>query len=384
MLIIKSFINFSFFVSVEIPSDYVSLKTRLRAAKIMLKMNDDGFDAIDRVMRKCLESLDPLHFVLKVCGRLEYIYGQPRVIDYEYVRNCLRHQSEISLQLVCMPIRNSPKWPINWMKPSLYSDKYINEEVLLPESYQNISFFPGYGDSIDAKFSPYTFINSKFKVKIIEIGNVQNLPRFNPNFSELFVKTALFYGANEIPKTTRETYPTINFETPSFLQLLNFDISISILPRETRICFMVYGVNIDKSQVLLGYVIQNLVDEYGLFITGLKILKLWPVIGKVQKAGGKDDIYSYVPQAPTWEDLTAGVSGPTISVKFDDYAFKVVAPLIPEIMNRDYEIPNLTISKNTANSIENILKYDPLRELSEEEKLVFIILYNNYILDFMD
>ena len=55
-------------------------------------VNDSGTMALEQVMKKCMDSYLVDQFVFKFLGRGEYIYGDPKVIDYDHVRYSLRHQ----------------------------------------------------------------------------------------------------------------------------------------------------------------------------------------------------------------------------------------------------------------------------------------------------
>lgn len=141
---------------------------------------------------------------------------------------------------------------------------------------------------------------------------------------------------------------------------------------------MVYGVNPDGTQVLLGYVSQNIVDERGCLISGLKCLKLWPVSGKVEKngkfdKGSKDDILAYLPQTPVWDNVASDTEGSGIAVQFDEFELPVVAPLIPPViqineMQVGGKIAANLIAKPTMQRLDAVAKSDPLKELSDEDK----------------
>jgi hypothetical protein len=71
---------------------------------IMLNALDSASDTADgvisRVLKKCLDNNDPPStHVLKVTGKEQFIYGDVKLLDFHYFRQCVRTDAPIALQI---------------------------------------------------------------------------------------------------------------------------------------------------------------------------------------------------------------------------------------------------------------------------------------------
>lgn len=143
---------------------------------------------------------------------------------------------------------------------------------------------------------------------------------------------------------------------------------------------------------MLGYVSQNLVDECGCLITGSKCLKLWSVDGKVAVdpnkkgkylSGSKDDIFAFLPQAPSWENNSYSACA-SLAIHFDDFELPVVAPIFPPPVHINekhvgFKLNHTMLSKSTLQKLDSVAKSDPLKEFSDEERDLMWIYRHMYV-----
>jgi hypothetical protein len=100
---------------------------------------------------------------------------------------------------------------------------------------------------------------------------------------------------NKIESSIGQTSKVDLAHSPRFMQWLGgagHDVLLSALPRETKIAFLLYGRPKDAAKAtadklplntLLGWVVQPLLNERGVLLSGAKTLRLWGVA-----AGEKD------------------------------------------------------------------------------------------------
>ncbi|XP_070562260.1 phosphatidylinositol 4-phosphate 3-kinase C2 domain-containing subunit beta-like isoform X3 [Ptychodera flava] len=119
----------------------------------------------------------------------------------------------------------------------------------------------------------------------IRIASVHRLPlQWKSKFDHFTLSCGIFYGGKSLyrtltTKTARVT--TSFFDKISFDQVFTFGVPVSKLPRETRLCFTLYGtsVNSDNKQPArkaLGWVAVALFNFKSVMLSGSQLLGLWP------------------------------------------------------------------------------------------------------------
>jgi hypothetical protein len=241
----------------------------------------------------------------------------------------------------------------------------------------------------------------------IEALNSNTLPRMNPEITSIYLRIVLFHGVQPLPYDVHvpihiagtEYSMTNHIEQPSLLMdpiILNRHIYgnntqtnggtsitenpvlISALPREARIGFVLYGrtskpktdkknatlskdwlskqnsggkmsISIennepDQSKIIpLGFVVNQLIDEYGHLITGRVTHRLWPFPADEggKKVGGKrdkDPLFLFRANNHDNHLITTGDKPIClIHVKYPSFSLPVFSPLISP-----YVKPNLT------------------------------------------
>ena len=382
------------YITVFIPDPYVNPKTFCRVCRIVLTNNDTGINALEAVLKKSREDLILTDFVLKVVGKNEYVYGDTLVSDFECVRMSIRQQNDILLELVHSPQRDIPNWPISWSSPSFYDDHYLGMDLMEMEQNEYMSLNCGMikPDEPDA-FDNWTFIPFRectwnFRVRIQECINLNKLPRWNLTFSEIYIKVMLFHGNLLLKGTVLTSKSSKIIDNPVFSQWLSLpNLMFGDLPRETRISFLIYGVSGEKAQVhsFLAHVSQKLIDERGCLIEGSQNLKVWPLAPKDDKnPNRRDDILTYIPESPFWDNLSGDETAPQLCVQFDTFHLAIVAPILPSPIAINEHIVGTRvdvsqISRPTRSNLDNIFNSDPLYSFTDEEKTLLWIHRHLYI-----
>ena len=369
-------------ILIQIPDEFVNPKILVKSVKNVSRASDRASDIIDYVLARCKEGLPMDKFVLKVLGKHEYMYGDAKVFDFEFIRYCLRHNIDANVVLTYKPLKDVPNCPVFWLAPSQY-DQHYHEMDTYEEFMDQITYLDAGTEKpedpaafFDWEFLPWMELNQTYHFKVHEIINITALPRWNANLSEIIVSTTMFHGTLEIKGTQLRTKSSKIIEDPRFNQKLSLpNLMINTLPRETRICFLVYGVNFERQPLLLGFVNQNLIDDRGCLISGTKALKLWPMIDSKEKYNRKDDLLRYLPDSPSWENSSVEPCA-TLYISYDQYALPVIAPLLPPPVQIDEMVvgavmqPNL-IAAFVREQVDALAATDPLYDFSEDEKNLF-------------
>ncbi len=118
-----------FSVLAKLPKEFQKNEA-LAATKLVLKVADTVMQAIEMTLRKCQDGLNPDNFIFKVVGKGEYVYGtKEKMMDFEYVRYCIRHSQDISFALIYVPPekRCVTPYPIEWLNPVQYANTFFSK-----------------------------------------------------------------------------------------------------------------------------------------------------------------------------------------------------------------------------------------------------------------
>jgi hypothetical protein len=193
----------------------------------------------------------------------------------------MRNGEEVKLSLVK---KSLPYPPFKNDLIDLYQSKKYNIKLITNDTYQNISS--------KQLWSTQTFIslndlqlNFRFQLLGLEYINEQHLPRIE-NINSIYLKIYLYNGI-QIIDTIKETEQyNINNEI-RIQQMYHYrDLPLSMLPRTTRLGFILMGKNISGEEEYLGYTILQLVNETCEFVMGKQILRMWS-FPKIKKGHGK-------------------------------------------------------------------------------------------------
>jgi Phosphatidylinositol 3- and 4-kinase/Phosphoinositide 3-kinase family, accessory domain (PIK domain)/PI3-kinase family, ras-binding domain/Phosphoinositide 3-kinase C2 len=307
-------------------------------------------------------------YVLKARGLNDFMDGDNKLMDFEYVRDCLRHHEPIELELVRRPEPGLPKDAKDDEGPEDYRAKVLADiPVLTLNDYANISSSVPWSDR---KVIPMHEMPLPFRIRICGVDNATQagLPRLDSSIPTLFVRVMVFHGMETIGGDSLTTTPVPACCNPRWMQWV-YDSSgrqarmvISTLPRATRLAFLLYGRLFDKEE-LLGFTVAKLVDEKGHLMSGRNSYRMWG-LGVKQKEGDLSFIYR-----STTRDNLNNRDAAVLTVQFDEYLLPVVAPVVRPLKPvRHSEPPSL--SRSDKGVLKKIVNYDLLQRLNEAEKKV--------------
>uniref|UniRef100_A0A674D4L5 Phosphatidylinositol 4,5-bisphosphate 3-kinase catalytic subunit gamma isoform n=1 Tax=Salmo trutta TaxID=8032 RepID=A0A674D4L5_SALTR len=297
-------------------------------------------------------------YVLRVCGREEYIYGNHPVRDFHWVRQCLKNGEEIHLVLESAP---NP-----------------GQDLVQREDWAQVDDCTGVAGTheqltIDEKDHERVFTISlwdchrKFRVKVLGI-DIPALPR-NPELI-VYVEASIFHGQQLLAQ--ERTSSKAFTEEVLWNTWLEFNIRIRDLPKGARLSLQ---VSCGKAQTqiskggsgshdgsktksrLLYYVNLLLVDHRSLLRQGEFILHMWKM---PEKTEDNSSVNADKLTSATNPDKASSMA---IAILLDKYCYPVALPKSREGERGQREMPN-----HLRKQFEAIVETDPLHPLSQEDK----------------
>uniref|UniRef100_A0A3P8U060 Phosphatidylinositol 4,5-bisphosphate 3-kinase catalytic subunit gamma isoform n=1 Tax=Amphiprion percula TaxID=161767 RepID=A0A3P8U060_AMPPE len=320
-----------------------------------------------RVLLGIPENKCETDFVLRVCGREEYLYGEKPLQNFNWVRQCLKNGEEIHLVLETPP------------DPEL--------DLVQKEDWAQVDDCTGVAGTheqltIDEKDHERVFTismwdcNRKFRVKVLGI-DIPSLPKV-PEFV-VFIEASIFHG-QQLLAQERTTSKSFNEEV-LWNCWLEFNIKIKDLPKGARLNLQVIcGKQPQTSNSkggktksrLLYYVNLLLIDHRSLLRQGEFILHMWKMPEKSEESSSSINADKLT--SATNPDKASSMA---IAILLDKYCYPVVLPKSRDV-GRDYgaageeaeggergqrEMPN-----HLKKQFEAIVATDPLHPLSPEDK----------------
>ncbi|KAL0962674.1 hypothetical protein UPYG_G00343840 [Umbra pygmaea] len=321
-------------------------------------------------------------YVLRVCGREEYLYGNHPVRDFHWVRQCLKNGEEIHLVLESEP---NPDQDLVQKEDWAQVDDCTgvagtHEQLTIEEKDHERVFTISLWDC-----------NRKFRVKVLGI-DIPVLPR-NPELI-VFVEASIFHGQQLLAQ--ERTSSKAFTEEVLWNTWLEFNIRIRDLPKGARLSLQVscgkaqtqptkgassyqeaggggtgggYDCNKTKSR-LLYYVNLLVVDHRSLLRQGDFILHMWKM---PEKTEDNSSINADKLTSATNPDKASSMA---IAILLDKYCYPVALPKSREgkeagAEGREAEggdrglreMPN-----HLRKQFEAIIATDPLHPLSPEDK----------------
>lgn len=317
-------------------------------------------------------------WVFKATGAAEFVYGGVKMLDFEYVRKCLKQGKQPELTLVEKDVVLEE------------TDQTANELKTIDYDF-NFSKDPNRGyDHDKIKFDVNNWenmevislwdLNRPLKVRVSGIDNIEINEAIkklgDANDLGVYVCIEITYGGKNLckPRYTRcEGFS----KDPRFNQTLEFsDLLMCNMPREARLCFTAYTRPFTKEDLTqtecvpgkkdypIGWVNLSPFDYKYQFNSGKHSMRMWPD----NKAKPTGSFSEYFPPE--------GVSPILLQVELEAYSVPVVFPSTGTIPDRivkeqeDYENEMKKKYKNQkpAKKLEEIYSQDPLYQLNEEEK----------------
>lgn len=220
-----------------------------------------AIDALNMCLPKSGFNGNVADFCFKAQGYNEFMFGQTKLIDYAFIKNLVMQNKPRYIVMMKVPPKIPPclpPAPVPWT-----GDQRPENSVLWQES------------------------ESRWGIQIKSLAGMLEPSAFpilqDSSFNHVMVSSFLFHGLQVVPGSKYELHPNklrshVEFKDKPLIT----DIRLRDLPRETRHAMLVYGIK-GTSKSLLGWVVHNLIDEKGVYSTGLKTLNIWGSTVEMQK-----------------------------------------------------------------------------------------------------
>ncbi|GAB5576803.1 phosphatidylinositol 4 [Prionailurus iriomotensis] len=172
------------------------------------------------------DEVSPYDYVLQVSGRVEYVFGDHPLIQFQYIRNCVMNRTLPHFMLVeCCKIKK------------MYEQEMIAIEAAINRNSSNLPLpLPPKKMRI---ISHVWENNNPFQIVLVK-GNKLN----TEESVKVHVRAGLFHGTELLCKTIVSSEIS-GKNDHIWNEPLEFDINICDLPRMARLCFAIYAV-LDK------------------------------------------------------------------------------------------------------------------------------------------
>ncbi|XP_007886993.1 phosphatidylinositol 4,5-bisphosphate 3-kinase catalytic subunit gamma isoform isoform X1 [Callorhinchus milii] len=307
------------------------------------------------------ESHSEEHFVLRVCGRDEYIVGDNPIKDFFWIRNCLKNGEEIHLVLDLPPDPvldevQKEEWPL------------VDDCTGVTGSHEQLTLE---GKDHEKVFTISLWDCSQtFRVKIVGI-DIPVLPR-NTDVT-VFVQASILHGQQIL---AQQRTPAKAFtEEVMWNMWLEFDIKVKDLPKGARLNLQVYC---GKAQALgskaledlwdsrsknnmLYYVNLLVIDHRSLLRQGEYLLHMWKIPNKGEEQG---TIEADKLTSATNPDKQTSMA---ICILLDRYNYPIALPRSRQT-DPEAERSGPEMHSQLRKQFEEIVSTDPLNPLSAEDK----------------
>ncbi|XP_054839114.1 phosphatidylinositol 4,5-bisphosphate 3-kinase catalytic subunit beta isoform isoform X2 [Eublepharis macularius] len=330
------------------------------------------------------EVFDPHDYVLQVSGRLEYVFGDHPLIQFQYIHRCVMNRILPQLTLVeCSSIQKMCEQEMIAIEAAI-SRKSSNLPLPLPpKKSRTIALTQSVWD-----------ITLPFKVVLVN-GNKLN----TDETAKVHVRAGLFHGTELLCK------PIVSSEISGrndhvWNEPLEFDINVCDLPRMARLCFVVYAVmdkmknkksakslNPSKYQTIrkagkvhysVAWVNTMVFDFKGQLKTGDFILHSW--------SSFPDELEEMLNPMGTVQTNPYTENATALHIRFQEYSkLPIYYPPFDKILEKAAEIARNSDSSGMAGrggkkfyiELKEIMERDPLSQLCENEMdLIWTLRYD--------
>ncbi|KAM4677920.1 phosphatidylinositol 4,5-bisphosphate 3-kinase catalytic subunit gamma isoform 1-T1 [Discoglossus pictus] len=313
------------------------------------------------------EEDNELDFVLRMCGREEYIFGNAPIKDFHWIRQCIKKGEEIHLVLDAPPdpsedMVQKEEWPLVDDCTGVTS---YHEQLTIEEKDHEKIFTISLWDC-----------NRKFRMKIIGI-DIPVLPR-NTDII-VFVEANIQHGQQVLAQRRTTCKPFT--EEVLWNMWLEFDIKIKDLPKGALLNLQIYcgkaptastkvtmqspdsaGSDSKCKNQLLYYVNLLLIDHRFLLRQGEYILHMWKIPGKGEEQGSINADKLTSATNPDKETSMA------ISISLDKYCHPVALPKHKSVNDPEQDRTRTEMPNQLRKQLEEIIATDPLHPLTPEDQ----------------
>ncbi|XP_030063346.1 phosphatidylinositol 4,5-bisphosphate 3-kinase catalytic subunit gamma isoform [Microcaecilia unicolor] len=321
--------------TIPLPADLRALVTEkqlvtIHHLKVAHKMKININDLPKTIIQNCIHKLGLVvshpqdNLVLKVCNREEYIVGNKPLVDFLWIRNCLKTRQEIHLSLIPIIFTEDNATFEDWpLIDELTGLSGTHEELQLEDKDINQILFLSLWDCA-----------RKFRVKIVGI-DIPDLPDKCPQ--SVYVVASILHGRRILSSVI--TRPKSFQDEVLWNIWLEFDILVKNLPDRAKLSLCVYGKNNetllkghtnllqktkeDKQRgksTLLYFVNLLLIDHRSLLQQGEHILYMWPYPEK------EEDLFTFEADRMTSKTNYNVEDTMAITIILDTYNYPVVLP----------------------------------------------------------
>ncbi|XP_062832618.1 phosphatidylinositol 4,5-bisphosphate 3-kinase catalytic subunit beta isoform isoform X2 [Anolis carolinensis] len=327
------------------------------------------------------EEVDPSNYVLQVSGRLEYVFGDHPLIQFQYLHRCVMSRTLPQLTLIeCSTIKKMCEQEMIAIEAAI-NRKPSNLPLPLPPKKSRVT-------------QSVWDISQPFKVLLVN-GSKLN----TEETAKVHVRAGLFHGTELLCK------PIVSSEISGrndhlWNEPLEFDINVCDLPRMARLCFVVYAVmdkmknkksakslNPSKYQTIrkagkvhypVAWVNTMVFDFKGQFKTGDLVLHSW--------SSFPDELEEMLNPMGTVQTNPYTENATSLQIKFQEYSkFPIYYPPFDKILEKAAEIARSSDSSGMAGrggkkfyiELKEIMERDPLSQLCENEMdLIWTLRYD--------
>ncbi|XP_014816117.1 PREDICTED: phosphatidylinositol 4,5-bisphosphate 3-kinase catalytic subunit beta isoform, partial [Calidris pugnax] len=327
------------------------------------------------------EEVDPADYVLQVSGRLEYVFGDHPLIQFQYIRNCVMNRTLPQLTLVeCCTIKKMCEQEMIAIEAAI-NRKSSNLPLPLPPK----------------KTRPTTSvwdISKPFKIILLK-GNKLN----TEENAKVHVRAGLFHGTELLCKTIVSTEISGRSDHV-WNEVLEFEINVCDLPRMARLCFAVYAVmdkmktkkstkamNPSKYQTIrkagkvhypVAWVNTMVFDYKGQLKNGELVLHSW--------SSFPDELEEMLNPMGTVQTNPYTENATALHIRFQEYSKQPINyPPFDKILEKAAEIARSSDNAAMAGRggkkfyvvLKEIMERDPLSQLCENEMdLIWTLRYD--------
>uniref|UniRef100_A0A8C0B080 Phosphatidylinositol 4,5-bisphosphate 3-kinase catalytic subunit beta isoform n=1 Tax=Buteo japonicus TaxID=224669 RepID=A0A8C0B080_9AVES len=327
------------------------------------------------------EEVDPADYVLQVSGRLEYVFGDHPLIQFQYIRNCVMNRTLPQLTLVeCCTIKKMCEQEMIAIEAAI-NRKVSNLPLPLPPKKTRTT-------------TSVWDISNPFKIILLK-GNKLN----TEENARVHVRAGLFHGTELLCKTIVSTEISGRSDH-IWNEVLEFEISVCDLPRMARLCFAVYAVmdkmktkkstkamNPSKYQTIrkagkvhypVAWVNTMVFDYKGQLKNGELVLHSW--------SSFPDELEEMLNPMGTVQTNPYTENATALHVKFHEYSKQPINyPPFDKILEKAAEIARSSDNAAMAGRggkkfyivLKEIMERDPLSQLCENEMdLIWTLRYD--------
>ncbi|XP_053165521.1 phosphatidylinositol 4,5-bisphosphate 3-kinase catalytic subunit beta isoform isoform X1 [Hemicordylus capensis] len=327
------------------------------------------------------EEVDPSDYVLQVSGRLEYVFGDHPLIQFQYIHSCVMNRTLPQLTLVeCSTIKKMCEQEMIAIEAAINRKPHNLPLPLPPKKSRTVA--------------SVWDISSPFKVVLVD-GNKLN----TEETAKVHVRAGLFHGTELLCE------PIVSSEISGrndhvWNEPLEFDINICDLPRMARLCFVVYAVmdkmknkksaktlNTSKYQTIrkagkvhypVAWVNTMVFDFKGQLRTGDLALHCW--------SSFPDELEEMLNPMGTVQTNPYTENATALHIRFQEYSkLPIYYPPFDKILEKAAEIARNSDSSSMSGrggkkiyiELREIMERDPLSQLCENEMdLIWILRYD--------